>query len=164
VAACASTTGGASTTVGGTDVPGASTTVGGTDVPGASTTVGGTDIPSAEVTVGDDHLRVWVADDPDERGQGLRQVERLPDGIDGMLFVFPEPSIPSFVMLGALIPLDLWFFDEDGRMVGSAAMEPCAEEPCPRYSPPVEVVWALETPSAVRRYERGDVLTTSASG
>ncbi|HEX9866341.1 MAG TPA: DUF192 domain-containing protein [Acidimicrobiia bacterium] len=131
---------------------------------GASTTVGGTDVPSAEVTVGDDHLRVWVADDPDERGQGLRQVERLPEGIDGMLFVFPEPSTPSFVMLGALIPLDLWFFDKDGRMVGSAAMEPCAEEPCPRYSPPVEVLWALETPSAVRDYERGDVLTTSASG
>ena len=130
----------------------------------ASTTVGGTDIPIAEVTVGDDHLRVWVADDPDERGQGLRQVERLPEGIDGMLFVFPEPSIPSFVMLGALIPLDLWFFDVDGRMVGSAAMEPCAEEPCPRYSPLVEVVWALETPSAVRNYDRGDVLTTSASG
>jgi uncharacterized membrane protein (UPF0127 family) len=152
VAACASTT------------IGASTTAADTDMPGASTTVGGTDIPSAEVTVGDDRLRVWVADDPDERGQGLRQVERLPEGIDGMLFVFPEPSTPSFVMLGALIPLDLWFFDKHGRMVGSATMEPCAEEPCPRYSPPVEVVWALETPSAVRNYERGDVLTTSASG
>ena len=131
---------------------------------GASTTVGGTDMPSAEVTVGDDRLRVWVADDPDERGQGLRQVERLPAGIDGMLFAFPEPSTPSFVMLGALIPLDIWFFDMDGRMVGSAVMEPCAEEPCPRYAPTVEIVWALETPSAVRNYQRGDVLTTSASG
>ena len=130
----------------------------------ASTTLGGTDMPNAEVTGGDDLLRVWVADDPDERRQGMRQVERLPEGIDGMLFVFPNPSTPSFVMLGALIPLDLWFFDGDGRMVGSAAMEPCTEEPCPRYSPPVEVVWALETPSGVRSYQRGDVLTTSASG
>jgi uncharacterized membrane protein (UPF0127 family) len=130
----------------------------------SSTITNVTEMATAEVTVGGESLQVWVSDDPAERAQGLREIERLPQGVDGMLFIFSEPSIPSFVMLGALIPLDLWFFDVNGELVGSAAMQPCAAEPCPRYPAPGEVKWALETPLGAREYQPGDVLTTSASG
>ena len=130
----------------------------------SSTITNVTEMATAEVTVGDESLQVWVSDDPAERAQGLREIEGLPQGVDGMLFIFSEPSIPSFVMLGALIPLDLWFFDVNGGLVGSAAMQPCAAEPCPRYPAPGGVKWALETPLGAREYEPGDVLTTSASG
>jgi uncharacterized membrane protein (UPF0127 family) len=116
------------------------------------------------VRVGDAGLTVWVADDPDERRQGLRGVEQLPPGVDGMLFVFPEPATPSFVMLGALIDLELWLFDDQGVLIGSKEMAPCAAEPCPRYPAPGEVRWALETTLGAWEFELGDLLTTSAFG
>ncbi|MGH8870960.1 MAG: DUF192 domain-containing protein [Acidimicrobiia bacterium] len=114
--------------------------------------------------MGGSTLNVWVADEPEERQQGLRGVSRLPDEVDGMLFVFPEPAIPTFVMLGALIPLDLWFFDGEGALAGSAEMEPCPEEPCPRYPAPGPVTRALETPLGEHDFQPGDGLSTSASG
>jgi hypothetical protein len=129
-----------------------------------TTTTTAAEVASVEVAVNDETLRVLVADDPAERTEGLRNIEQLPAGIDGMLFVFPDSSVPTFVMLDAVIPLDVWFFDDNGELIGSAAMQPCAEEPCPRYPAPGEVRWALETPLGTRQYQPGDILTTSASG
>jgi uncharacterized protein len=130
----------------------------------ASSTTGDSDVPTQSVSVGDAGLTVWVADDPDERRQGLRGVDQLPPGVDGMLFVFPEPTTPSFVMLGARLDLDLWFFDDQGVLIGSEEMAPCAAEPCPRYPAPGEVRWALETAQGAWEFEPGDLLTTSAIG
>jgi uncharacterized membrane protein (UPF0127 family) len=115
----------------------------------------------AEVTVGDNHLRVWVADEPAERSQGLRGFSELPDDIDGMLFVFPEPVVPTFVMDDTSLALDLWLFDESGELVGSEEMLPCAGEGCPRYPAPESVSWALETPLDAVDLRLGDSLSTS---
>ena len=54
--------------------------------------------------------------------------------LDGMLFVFPVPSSPSFWMKDTLIPLDIGFFDEDGVLIGVLTMDPCREEPCRGYA------------------------------
>lgn len=129
----------------------------------SSSTLVGPDLPTEVVTVGDTELELWVADDVDERRQGLRGVDRFPPGVDGMLFVFPEPVTPSFVMLDAELPLDLWFFDDEGVLVGTEQMAPCPSEPCPRYPAPGEVSWAIETLQGSHDLELGDVLTTSAS-
>ena len=121
-------------------------------------------VPTEVITVGDSELRVWVADDPEERAQGLRGIEPLPGGVDGMLFVFDAPTSPVFVMEDTLIPLDIWFFDADGGLIGSDVMVPCEAEPCPRYPAPESVRWALETSLGAQAFESGAVLTTSASG
>ena len=120
--------------------------------------------PTQVVTVGDSELHVWVADEPEERAQGLRAIQRLPADVDGMLFVFDEPGSPVFVMEDTLIALDIWFFDEEGVLIGSEDMAPCEAEPCPRYPAPESVQWALETPVADHVFEPGAVLVTSASG
>jgi uncharacterized membrane protein (UPF0127 family) len=109
-------------------------------------------------------LEVWVADDPGERSQGLRGVTMFPDEVAGMLFVFSPVSTPTFVMEDTLIPLDLWFFDETGEMIGGVEMVPCEADPCARYPAPGEVNWALETRHGVYEFGPGDVLTTSGSG
>ena len=150
------TTGAASTTP--TVVP-TTTTV---PPPGTSTVV--PDLPTTELTVGADTLEVWVADGPEERQQGLRAVAELPDGIDGMLFVFSEPTTPNFIMSGTLIPLEVWFFDPEGELIGSHEMTPCSAEPCPLYPAPGPVGWALESPLGARDFQPGDLLSTSASG
>lgn len=120
-------------------------------------------LPTEAVSVGDTELQVWVADTAEERSQGLRDVSQLPAGVDGMLFVFDTPRTPVFVMEDTLIPLDVWFFDGNGVLIGTEEMAPCDAEPCTRYPGPESVKWALETPLGAHDFEPGAVLATSAS-
>jgi uncharacterized protein len=120
--------------------------------------------PVTRIGVGDTPLDVWVADDPDERQQGLRGVSELPEDVDGMLFVFPEPTTPNFIMEDTLIPLEVWFFDPERSLMGSHEMTPCTADPCPLYPAPGRVGWALETPLGAHDFQPGDLLSTSASG
>ena len=119
---------------------------------------------TTEVVVGAETLTVSVAETSSQRSQGLRHVEALPDGIEGMLFVFEEPTTPTFGMRDTLIPLDIWWFDDEGRLLGSTEMEPCDSEPCPSYRSPGEVVWALETPQGELELVPGDTLIPAPGG
>lgn len=114
---------------------------------------------TADVDVGDETLTVKVAETSEQRRQGLRAIEALPAGIDGMLFVFGEPVSTTFGMRDTLMPLDIWWFDEEGRLLGSAEMEPCPAEPCTDYGSPGEVAWALETRQGELELVPGDTLT-----
>lgn len=98
------------------------------------------------VSVGEEILLVAVADDPDERAQGLMGVEDFGD-LDGMLFVFPEESFAGFGMKDTLVPLDIAFFDQEGILVDALTMEPCETDPCPVYLASGSFAWALETPA-----------------
>lgn len=119
-------------------------------------------LETVEVDVGGETLTVLTADTSSERRQGLRDVESLPAGIEGMLFVFADPVATSFVMEDTLIALDVWWFGGDGRLLGSAEMEPCTAEPCTSYRTPGEVSWALETPAGELELVPGDTLTVGS--
>ena len=114
--------------------------------------------PHAVVQVGDVSLTVWVADNPDDRARGLMDIDVLPPGIDGMLFVFDRPVRASFWMLNTLIPLDVWWFDDDGQLIGVTAMQPCEFQPCPEYLAPASILWALETPGGAFTFPAGSEL------
>ena len=110
------------------------------------------------IEVGDRTLTVAVAETADQRSQGLRGVEELPEGLDGMLFVFEQPRTATFGMRDTLIPLDIWWFGADGAMLGSTEMTPCAAEPCTAYGSPGEVAHALETPAGEVEFALGESL------
>lgn len=120
-------------------------------------------IGTAEIGVGGTELSVWVADSSEERRQGLRNVGVLPDGIHGMLFVWDSPAEPAFGMRDTLIPLDLWWFDPEGSLIGKTQMPTCPDGDCVSYGSPGPVRWALETPAGVFSFAQGSLLTTSAN-
>ena len=88
------------------------------------------------------------------------EVEELPERLDGMLFVYDTPRSVSYHMQNTPMPLDIWWFDLNGVLIGSAEMEPCFIESCTNYRSPGPVMWVLETPRHVYEFEHEDQLST----
>lgn len=61
-------------------------------------------------------IRAAVADDQQERNQGLMDVNEMPDDV-GMLFIFPEEEELSFYMANTPLPLDIMFVNADSTIV-----------------------------------------------
>lgn len=63
-----------------------------------------------------------LALDHDTRFQGLSERADIPaDG--GMLFAFSDASVQRFVMRKCLVPIDIVYVDESGRVTGMHAMQ-----------------------------------------
>jgi len=118
------------------------------------------DLREAGIEVGGEPLTVWVADQPIERQQGLMGVDRLPSGIEGMLFVYESEQSATFFMFNTPMTLDIWWFDSDGVLLGSAEMEPCFTRPCTFYRSPGPIESVLETPRGVYDFQPGTLLST----
>lgn len=75
------------------------------------------------IRVGGIEIQVEIADDDAERSKGLMFRESLPEN-DGMLFVYESSRPLGFWMRNTLIPLDIAYIDEQGRIVDIQQMEP----------------------------------------
>jgi uncharacterized membrane protein (UPF0127 family) len=114
---------------------------------------------TVEMTVGSETLTVLVADTTAERRQGLRNVDSIPGAADGMLFVYDIPVRAVFGMENVRFPLDIWWFDADGNLLGSAGMNTCLDGDCLDYGSPGPIMWALETAAGEYSFAPGATLS-----
>ena len=103
-------------------------------------------LTETQIRFGDETLDVVLADDSDERHLGLRERDDI-GPYDGMLFVFDAPTETAFTMSTVPVPLDIGFYDADGRVVDRLRMKPCpaSESGCPTYVASGAFTYALET-------------------
>jgi uncharacterized membrane protein (UPF0127 family) len=93
-------------------------------------------------------LRVLVATSEQQRVQGLRDVTSLTP-YDGMFFVYGADTGARFTMANTPMPLDITFFDKDGKPVDDKQMTPCpngTDATCPVYESKHHYRYALERP------------------
>ncbi|MDM8005179.1 MAG: DUF192 domain-containing protein [Phycisphaerae bacterium] len=109
---------------------------------------------TARVMIGDDQFEVWLAKTHRQRELGLMRVQQeelasfqeqtgqdLSDIHRGMLFVFDFEQPLSFWMSNTIIPLDIAYIRNDGRIVAIYTMAPLETRTYPSGEP---ARWALE--------------------
>ncbi len=106
------------------------------------------------VTVGSAVFQVEMARTPEERKRGLMFRQELPRD-QGMLFVQPTPGPAIFWMKNTVIPLDLLYFDTEGRLLQiEANAPPCTTPDCPLYpsdTATVKYILEINAGEAARR-------------
>ena len=91
-----------------------------------------------------ERFSVELATSSEEQRLGLMFREDLPDD-HGMLFIFPVEAMRSFWMKNTRIPLDIFYFDRDLRLVSVAEnARPCRTQRCPGYPSAAPAMYVLE--------------------
>jgi uncharacterized membrane protein (UPF0127 family) len=85
------------------------------------------------VRLGGEWFSVELATTPKDQSLGLMFRESMPDD-HGMLFIFPTEARRSFWMKNTRIALDIFYFDEELKLVSvSENTPPCRVQHCPSY-------------------------------
>ncbi|MBT8063659.1 MAG: DUF192 domain-containing protein [Xanthomonadales bacterium] len=91
-----------------------------------------------------ERLSVELAETREKQALGLMFRDSLPND-HGMLFIFPVESMQSFWMKNTRIPLDIFYFDEELRLVNVAEnARPCRTSRCPGYPSTGPAKYVLE--------------------
>jgi uncharacterized membrane protein (UPF0127 family) len=96
-------------------------------------------------------LYVEVADDTEERQQGLMNRDSLPEDA-GMLFVYEDDTGTGFYMKDTTVPLSIAFVSAGGSIIDLQDMEPLSEDV---HSSPEPYRYAVEVNQGW--FERNDV-------
>ena len=113
------------------------------------------------VKLGGKRFSVELAATQSEQALGLMFRDSMPAD-HGMLFIFPAEGMRSFWMRNTRIPLDIFYFDEDLKLVSvSENARPCRTQRCRGYpsAGPAKYVLELNAGKAAELgVQAGDVL------
>lgn len=114
-----------------------------------------------QVVLKGERFTVELAESQQKQALGLMFRDSMPDD-HGMLFIFPAEGFRSFWMKNTRIPLDIFYFDAELRLVSVAIdVQPCRTPQCPSYPSdgPAQYVLELNAGKAAElSVRRGDVL------
>ena len=96
-----------------------------------------------QLEIGDQSYSIEIASSSRERRRGLMFRENL-DRNAGMLLVYRQPGDHRIWMKNVLIPLRVYWIDEDFRVIGMRRLEPCVDNPCPVYAAERASTYVLE--------------------
>ena len=108
------------------------------------------------LSIEDNDFFVQIAVTPEELSQGLMFRNNL-DKNHGMLFAFDYPKRMSFWMKNVPIPLDIGYFDSNGRLIEIHSLYPYDEKPV--FSKSHTIQYALEMNHGW--YHRNEIKTGS---
>ncbi len=86
----------------------------------------------------------YVADDNTERAAGFQYICAKIIDASTILFVWPQPVSARFHMRNVEAPLDIGFFDDQGRLFSILSMQPQGDGDSGLYGPPQPFQYALE--------------------
>lgn len=110
---------------------------------------------------GAEMFQIEMVNTPETMAQGLMHRQTLAAD-HGMLFVFSEESPVSFWMKNTLIPLDMLFIKQDGRIASIHAMaKPLDESAIPSQGPVSAVLEIAGGEAEKRGIKAGDMVETS---
>ncbi|MCV0392476.1 MAG: DUF192 domain-containing protein [Nitrosopumilus sp.] len=106
------------------------------------------EFPRGTIKIDDIPLEVQIADTEPRRVRGLMFQDQLPYD-QGMIFVFDQPGLYSLWMLNMQFPLDMIWFDDDGKVVHiETNITPCRTAleitTCQSIVPDNEATYVLE--------------------
>jgi len=108
-----------------------------------------------------ERFTVELADSSEKQSLGLMYRDKMDDD-HGMLFLFPAEGMRSFWMKNTRIPLDIFYFDSNLKLVSVAEnARPCRTARCPSYpsTGPAKYVLELNAGKAAELgVQKGDVL------
>ena len=116
---------------------------------------------SPYVTLKNERFIVELADTSEKQALGLMFRDQMADD-HGMLFLFPGEGMRSFWMKNTRIPLDIFYFDAELKLVSvSENVQPCRTQRCPSYPSTAPAKYVLELnagKAAELGVKAGDVL------
>lgn len=122
------------------------------------------------VTVGNTQFAVEIADDSQEREQGLQGKKKLGED-KGMLFIFPNRAQHQFWMKDTLVSLDIIWIDGNKVVDITKHVKPAQEGipdyEIPTYSPDTPVTMVMEIGEGLAekyKIDVGDTVRISDSG
>lgn len=92
------------------------------------------------------HIEVKTADNNRTRAAGFQRVCASTIAAQPILFVFPRPTSARFHMHNVVAPIDIAFFDRNGKILSIQAMQPYVRgsKDTPLYGPDSPAIGALE--------------------
>lgn len=110
-----------------------------------------------QLEIGGQTYHIELARTSSERRRGLmhrRQLERNA----GMLLVYPTPGDHRIWMKNVLIPLRVYWIDEQLRVIEMQRLEPCLQNPCATYAAAKPSLYVLELSDHEHDLQPGDRL------
>lgn len=109
------------------------------------------EFPRGTIKIDDVPLEVQIADTEPRRVRGLMFQDQLPYD-QGMIFVFDKPGLYSLWMLNMQFPLDMMWFDENGKIVHIEKNVPPCKTPleittCQSIVPEGQATYVIEVTS-----------------